>query len=358
MNIAFVSEKFALRVSNWTASDPDQENRAGLTHGYLTPDGTLVTWPYTNLTKEITLFDNFANNDCTPSGIANFAKQYGELHAEVLGAELDDKGRLVLLFRNGPRKPSGADFVPEVIAMRRCLRLWRMVQQKDQDGLRRHVRLDRNPEPPPASPDAPPPLLPGERLIDEYLRTARYVYDSHPLPEGSEPPPPETREVRTIVSASIHPERFELLLGDLPRSLTTGKLELDLLPIAKDFIRELINERLTGSVNTQLIPTRDGDSSVQMVPKTLLTALWLQFALEVAGRVEYIRCKSCRKWYTPDGHRDKVYCSPACKQRGHREKQAKARELKVEGWSVERIAEELGSDVDTIKKWISSKKGK
>jgi hypothetical protein len=95
-------------------------------------------------------------------------------------------------------------------------------------------------------------------------------------------------------------------------------------------------------------------------PRNLLGALWLEFAEAYAGK-ELRQCVECKKWFAVRGHlprsrSDVRYCSVACRNRAYRSRQEQARRMRAEGKSPRAIAKELGSDLETIKRWLSTGK--
>jgi hypothetical protein len=91
------------------------------------------------------------------------------------------------------------------------------------------------------------------------------------------------------------------------------------------------------------------------VPDTLHSALWLQLALAMEGEKEYRRCLGCGEWfeYSKDASRpDKVYCSNACRARAYRRRQVEAHALCQRGLTPERIAEQLNTTPDAVRRWI------
>jgi hypothetical protein len=135
-----------------------------------------------------------------------------------------------------------------------------------------------------------------------------------------------------------------------------AKEKHDYKPSAHEYIREVVNERLKTTVQAQLLPAKDGATSLHILPSTLLSALWFQFASEVARNVERFLCPGCKEWKRKDFHKGKQYCSPKCRMRVQRAKMERARQLKSEGRSDEAIAKEVGSRVATVRKWGSSNK--
>jgi hypothetical protein len=90
--------------------------------------------------------------------------------------------------------------------------------------------------------------------------------------------------------------------------------------------------------------------------------MYCQFAWSMLGDKKYSCCPVCGKWFEvgpavqPGARSDKAACSASCRVMRYRRRMYRARELRAEGWSLARIARELGTDSDTIKKWVSSTK--
>jgi hypothetical protein len=202
--------------------------------------------------------------------------------------------------------------------MRRCVSLWNLLQSGDQDDLARHIRLE----------------------ADEI------VYDSYPSsPADERLPSPESCDRETIASATRFPHLLKLKQKD------------DLRPLVHAYLREEINERMSWGVIGQALPATDGSTALHLMPPSLLSALWVQFAEEITGHVPPLQCEVCKKRYRlKKGHKDRMYCSIACKMQAQRAKHKRAKQLYADGRSIEDIAGELGSKVETIRKWVSPKK--
>jgi hypothetical protein len=99
----------------------------------------------------------------------------------------------------------------------------------------------------------------------------------------------------------------------------------------------------------------------QDLPASLHAAIWMQLAEAVLGNTTARRCRECGRWFdvAPGTSRsDKVVCSTACRSKGYRERQGRARQLHTTGQTFKQIAMELGSDVKTVRGWITGKKEK
>jgi hypothetical protein len=98
---------------------------------------------------------------------------------------------------------------------------------------------------------------------------------------------------------------------------------------------------------------------LKLAPPSLMHAMYLQLAQAVLGNKTYHQCLACGVWFelAPGQARaDRQTCSGSCRVKLYRLRQVRARELHGEGWSLKRISKELGSDVSTIKKWLSQNK--
>jgi hypothetical protein len=103
-----------------------------------------------------------------------------------------------------------------------------------------------------------------------------------------------------------------------------------------------------------------GGLALQVKPNSLLGALWIQFALAVAGNKKYRACATCRQWFelSPQIARtSKLFCSEACRSQAYRNRKEKAHLLAAEGKTFKQIAEELGSDLKTVQEWLKHRKG-
>jgi hypothetical protein len=135
----------------------------------------------------------------------------------------------------------------------------------------------------------------------------------------------------------------------------------DVLMAAAHLLQRWVNEHFEAGIAPRLV--LDGNAwRIREVPKDLLSALWLQFAISVAEEKEQRQCKVCKTWFDIPRKQDarllrKEYCSDPCKSRDYRRRKERAQKLKAAGKAPKAIAEELDTDLDIIKKWISKRKG-
>ena len=90
----------------------------------------------------------------------------------------------------------------------------------------------------------------------------------------------------------------------------------DVLEPIREFVRMEVNARLVGHVHLQLMHERAG--AIRSVPDSLLSAVYVQFALEIAGgRTVGRACGNPQCTELVTGRLNKMFCSPACKARYH-----------------------------------------
>jgi hypothetical protein len=95
-------------------------------------------------------------------------------------------------------------------------------------------------------------------------------------------------------------------------------------------------------------------------PPTLLRCLYLQALRAVLDERSYRQCPACRRWFELGRgaeRADRTICSASCRVKLYRDRQQQARALRRKGRTLKQISKELGSDMPTIKKWVSRGKG-
>jgi hypothetical protein len=83
---------------------------------------------------------------------------------------------------------------------------------------------------------------------------------------------------------------------------------------------------------------------------------WQMYISLIKGR-RFQQCKACEKWFqlSPGVNRaDRATCSPSCRFTLYRRRKQHAFQLREVGWSIKRIAKEVGSTVDKVKQWLAS----
>jgi hypothetical protein len=126
-------------------------------------------------------------------------------------------------------------------------------------------------------------------------------------------------------------------------------------------LQDLINLELGNAVAARMVQDpKAGTLELRMWPLALRGALWLQLAQAVAGRKKFRACRSCGTWFelSPEVARtNRLFCSEGCRSKAYRERKDLAVRLAAEGKTPKEIAEEIDSDVKTVKGWLKQRKG-
>ncbi len=271
------------------------------------------------------LFQIFATTPPNPEGVRAFADRFGMLlDARPSVASVRTKRRKGRRTRVTLAEHSEPFHMwrTEILQMREAVRLWRMLEEADREGLGSHVRCQRR-----------------------SARGASVEYDSHPqLPAGVEPPPPDGRT--KLVVPLDQPAGSRLPDPGDPS-------------LAVRILQDLIAPRLVDGVRptVTLEPGLNGAIRIGLMPVHLLAGLWLQFAFAVSEHKEYRRCPVCQCEFevSPGVARtNRRFCSIACKNASFRGRQGQARRMHAEGKTPRQIAQELGADVTTIEGWLGA----
>jgi hypothetical protein len=284
------------------------------------------------------LFRTFANTVPLPTDILVFASRYGWLGAGTSIKAQDHEPRTRR--RTALLGESYATWVRQIALMRDMVRLWDLCEAGNIEALSRHIRWDSEKvrviyqsQPSGAAEDSSTPVCARPHELLSYRRHQETIADN--LPENP-------------IRAILDKESFEF------ERLTPG----DVLLPALVYLERQINKQLEAEGEPRMLWDLHGIRlNLRFLPRNLLSMLWMQFACEVSGKVAYRECGSCKRWVRigPDAaRRSRLYCSNACRTRGLRDRQRAARALRSEGKSIEAIADELKSDAETIKKWVST----
>ncbi len=309
---------FAPSWSGWLIPRPHRRLAPSESDGEGT-DETLFDLGSESL-RHTALFRDFAGADPTPEGVRKFLADHADLGTEPAAFFVPRSSGTVVAFPYDQRKLGDADAaLREMLQLQRSVELWDMIQNRDLAGLARHItRSDR--------PDGPPSFL----------------YSSHP--RGSKAQPPDATSSALIL--------------DIDPDVAAETARKDLRPAARAYLMGVINQKLEGGLNVQVLesPGGIGKMELHLIPRTLVTALWLQFAEEVTGKFRPSQCLACDKWFRPTKHKDRLYCKGKCKTAACRLR-ANARQLNKEGKSTKQIARQLKISEKKVKRLLSSKKG-
>lgn len=148
------------------------------------------------------------------------------------------------------------------------------------------------------------------------------------------------------------------------RRLTPGDLVLP----AKALVQAAINDYLSRlpfnwifepPVMAQLLFNDHSELEQCLIPTALLAAMWLQFAQHVSGEKKIRRCEICNQWADVTDCRENWTSHELCVNRDKVRKHRKIKqinELLAEGKSIEQVAQVVGEDTRTIKRWLVPKK--
>lgn len=263
-----------------------------------------IEWKKTQPLENPALFRSFAGLEPTEESVLAFANQHGQL-------ELNEDLRPVCpLWENPSRGLQFAYWTERINEMKRAVQLWEVAQSRDLQAFQGVFKIQDG------------MVLVVGRQPRSHLRVAG-LGTFWELPR----PPAELNELE---------------------KLTWG---------AESHVRRIVNRALS---QLKLPPRLDeGPSSgtlyLDLEPTSLISAAWLQFAYWTQGAHRYPECRQCGKRFAvaPGAKRgDADYCNDACRYKAYRARKREAWGLKGEGKKNGEIAEILGSDPQTVGRWI------
>lgn len=266
------------------------------------------------------LFRTFADVPTTEDDILAFAREYGSLGvAEPFQPKVSDVTVVGEPLQGEPL----ARWCEQIVTMRRLTMLWDLCQAQNLDGLSQHITW-RDEQ--------------GQPVVH---------YRSHPGDSGQGENAGTPLVECVLASRSHHPEWLaQCSPGDL------------MLPALFHLTAE-INQHLHFREGMRMMWDPQQKQLALRLPVTALRdLLWAQFAEAIVSKRNFRKCKTCRAWFEllPGLARtNRLFCSEGCRSKLYRARQEDARRLHGEGKSVKEIAEQLGSDVRTVKGWVSSK---
>ena len=228
-------------------------------------------------------------------------------------AELDGSEESVLKFTDAYGRiwedfsgPCLVDYRETIVDLGETVELWQAIQGGDAAKLRRHVFWDS-----------------AGRL--------RWKSDlSHPM---------------QIDGKTVH--FIDVRQG--PRDYKCG----DLVGPATDLLDFVIATRPTWDMQIKPV-RRNGVLALHIEVETLLSVLWIQFALAVAAAKEYGRCQLCNRPFEMDSNRaDRAFCSDNCRVKAYQRRKKQAVALREKGKSLREIVKATASDLETVKRWVT-----
>jgi len=259
------------------------------------------------------LFRSFAELEATEESVLAFANEHGQLvtHSEVETGTEQPGDFLERVRPTGSNPTFGStmpDWVERIDEMKAAVSLWEAARSHEIDSFNGLIELD------------------GAGICDP--------------------------------TVSIVVRHLETGLGEEPAELD----ELDRhVWTADDLVKRIANKCL---VSTGVEPRLDDSANpdelfLRLIPRTLIGAMWVQFADWLQGGRSPSRCKECRRWFSVvldiRGRRAE-YCGDACRFKAYRNRKKSAVELLAAGRTITEISEELGSDTTTVRKWIEEQR--
>lgn len=231
-------------------------------------DGERITGPVAHARHEVLrnerlLFRTFAALDKTEDAIADFACRYGLLGVAPVAV-------YVPLSETADTIANGellSTWIAEIKHMHAAVTAWDLASQRNDAALRKLIKWTRN-------------------------------------------------------AIIFNNDEVETEIARVNRGIPSGEVVLP----AKLFVVRTVNQRIDGLVGPEIRwDTSTSEPVMRIVPKSLLGALWFQFAQSLSGVREYRSCRNCGKAFevSSDGaKRSKQYCSSGCRVSRFRNKQA------------------------------------
>jgi len=225
------------------------------------------------------LFRIFAEIHPTRPGVLRFANEYGQLggrYSETVlilaSSKVSRSGRAASLAK-GETLDAWAN---EISSMKAMVRLWDAARRGDTATL--------------------------EKWIQWHDGEVRYDFKVGQYHAGG-----------TLAAPDHYPEILD------------GLVPADVVQPAWHLLQRELNARLAEHPAMPYV-VWDQDRSelrVRLKPRSLISALWLQFAFAVGENHSYRTCAACGKWFQvgpgADMRADAKHCSNACRQRKYRE---------------------------------------
>jgi hypothetical protein len=249
-------------------------------------------WP---LADAVGLFRAFADTETSEGGIIEFAEKFGALGLSQdieIPSETDedaDTGPIEAGFEfDFGKGESFGVWEEEILGLRHVLKVWDALQVMSVDDLQAWFRVEDFHGALRASYDAGAPI-----------RRAAFTHERSP-------------------QTTMQEFQWYLSHAEIRR------ITEDPSTVALSFIRTLIEARLREQVGARIVYQDEADLGplgVNLVPKSLLGAIWLQAAQAIEANKAYGRCRQCRSWFEvpPElvalgKRKDLGYCSVACRE--------------------------------------------
>jgi hypothetical protein len=259
----------------------------------LFPDATLHWRRYAPMQEYEVLYRTFAELDPSPEGLLGFANTYGLLG---LWGNVWPGDTPTAMPVHGESVAQWQDAIRD---MREAVMVWDVLQRHDQEALSRWV-LRQEAE--------------DGGLSIVWTAEAPFRRGRPFMKEGQRPSGPAGLPLRD-------PHAF--IAEPLPPH--------DVWGAACSWLQDRINAHLEAYVMPRVGYDAATDTvipfTVQLMPKHLYGALWLQFASSLGGEAWDRHCAQCGRWFRVPAkarRQNTVYCSTPCRVKAARQRQATA----------------------------------
>jgi hypothetical protein len=354
-----------LTAFNWRVPQPgfewiDADSVNGEHNSYLVVRAEpprVVTYLPTNPLDETALFRIFGDMPPTREGVLDFASKYG-----LLGSDPKHHNPPTVIVSR-PGLDAGSfwpvpgerldDWAVEHHAMRETISLWDAIKGKP-DGNYTYYAGKEKEQPTPAT------------YLSSVINWSGSAAASYSRPRPEKDRFGELHRIWRSNKADLTDKlapfasRFQIVSEAQPElfeRFTPGDLRLP----GQYALQKIINEKLrVHRSGTKLLwdwTRRNPDLRMQLVPTSLIGALWLQLAAAIDGDRDYRRCEACKKWFevSAENRIDAKFCQQSCRFRAYRQRKQQARELADRGMPPQEIAALVDSDLKTVKGWLKKK---
>jgi len=286
------------------------------------------------------LFRTFADIKPTRESIVQFANRYGFLGGRArLSLRSVESGKR-RAYCNGEALET---WVVEVLTMRHALEFWRRTRAGDMKWLSQFIRW---------------------REVPKLGATLATYAGPKIQPAASLPPLQLSFPIGWQAELPANPMDRNVFASWAPSALRHGPPKPVFFPLGVELapawtaLQGIINTKLSHYPANANVGWSDGARNkvlrLKLVPTSLISALWLQFAIGVEGDRQYRQCETCHVWFEVGVHarEDAKFCRNACRFKAYRMRQVTARKLHSQGRATEEIAERVHSDVETVRGWI------
>jgi hypothetical protein len=131
---------------------------------------------------------------------------------------------------------------------------------------------------------------------------------------------------------------------------------------AKLWLLDTFNRKMIGKASPTVLLNAAGQLKPYSTPLNLLASIWVMFGEVITGSRKQRRCEVCPRFMdVTESHRNKRIhpeCSLRLRMRRYRASMRRARQLFAAGIPIGRIAEQLDTKPEKIKKWIGAEYAK